>query len=116
MASLVQIWWETFDEVEGASCFSYPIRDPFPGLFDKSLVHSQYPILLSGLQSSLHLLPPHLQLDTQTLEQLRRKKKSVQNPSLVDVQKYSSDSIQISEQVLSVGVTPTSCRYLIRPS
>lgn len=74
MTSLVQIWRETFEKAEGASCFSYPIRDPFPGLFDESLIHSQYPILLSGLQSSLHLLPPHLQLDTQTLEQLKRNK------------------------------------------
>lgn len=60
MTSLVQI--------------SHPIRDSFPGLFDQSLVHSQHPVLLSGLQSSLHLIPPHLQLDAQTLEQLKRMK------------------------------------------
>ena len=52
--------------------FSHLIRDPVPGLFDQSLIHSQYPILLGGLQSSLHLLSPHLQLDMQTLEQLKR--------------------------------------------
>ncbi len=59
----------------GEIWFSYPIRGPFPGLFDQSLIHSQDPILLCGLQSSLHLLPPHLQLDMQTLKGLMRKKK-----------------------------------------
>lgn len=57
-----------------ASCFSHRIRDPLPGLFDQSLVHSQYPILLSGLQSCLHLPPPHLHLDTHTLEQLKEER------------------------------------------
>lgn len=53
-----------------APCLSHLIGNPLPGLFDQSLIHSQHPVLLGGLQCSIHLLRPHLQLDTQTLEQL----------------------------------------------
>lgn len=88
-----------------ASCFSHPIGNPLPGLFDQSLIHSQHPVLLGGLQGSLHQLPPHLQLDTQTLEQLKRKLNlfiSHRSLSLMKTcPKYSSYSIETSEQVFS---------------
>lgn len=53
--------------------FSHPVGNSFTRLFDQSLVHSQHPVSLGGLQRSLHLLPPHLHLDMQALKQLKTK-------------------------------------------
>lgn len=52
--------------------FSHPVGNSFPRLFDQSLVHRQHPVSLRRLQSSLHLLPPHLHLDVQALTQLKK--------------------------------------------
>lgn len=51
-----------------------PCRQSLPGLFDQSLICSQLAILLSGLNTCLHLSSLHLKLHTITLECLRERK------------------------------------------
>lgn len=50
----------------------YGVSDPcgqfLPGLFDQSLICSQLAVLLSGLNTCLHLSSLHLKLYTITLE------------------------------------------------